>query len=865
MTVASLKMFAVTGTVAVMGVRSALWSIVLVGLGAALLGCGAANEECDPGQDGFNLWERCDYGETSCQVCSPYTCRWEPGQPSYCGDGYVDPASEERCDGDVDLECADPVGAISGYVAGEVRCDDCRIVADCTWYGSCATVTGPCVTTALPDTAPATHACVLRGDEAECFGDNAHGQARPPDGERFAAIEPGKDYTCALRTDGTLSCWGDDAFGKASPPAGQFVDVGTMPDTACALTASEGRVVCWGTQDLFMNDPPEGTGFHSLTAGGSISCALDAEDHAHCWGVVPFAPPDIALTHVDAGRDGACGLDTDGTLHCWGLRRPAPVEGVLAPQPAGDGVCGTRGDDEVCWGDGVATPTSRVWASSASHASGACHVNTDAEVECASSTCPDITDGSFVGVAIEGDTVCGVTDEGLVWCADCATGSSGQPTEPRQVAVDFESRCSVDVYGVLRCRGFLDGVVLGDFVEVVAGERHACARDVDGRVYCFGELATPPPSGLRARAIAATRRVACAVTTTGTLSCWGDAQALGDLLSPPAGNDFVDVAMGDQHGCALRTSGEVSCWGYELSGELHPPSALRLTTLTDGACGIDTSGVYVCWDASAPRFDEVVCWGEECRALSTTASARVIGFRPDTYDLQPRDFGLITDGCRVAPDGELFYGTNAPVGECNAGEFSSRRPPDDAVILDIASTRNASGQVLCAVMDETPSVSSLRCWGAGFAVGLSHPLQVIGAFTDVSLSVNQLCVLPTSGLPRCFPDGVTPAPPAVALDMITSTLGQTCGVARSDGHIECWGSQVITPPSGAFEEVTLGVGFGCAREADGDVTCWGSSSHDAHVPPAGVRFLSIAATDTHVCGIDQDERLRCWGDYAWNL
>ena len=32
--------------------------------------------------------------------------------------------------------------------------------------------------------------------------------------------------------------------------------------------------------------------------------------------VLAFAPPDIALTHVDAGRDGACGLDTDGTLHC---------------------------------------------------------------------------------------------------------------------------------------------------------------------------------------------------------------------------------------------------------------------------------------------------------------------------------------------------------------------------------------------------------------------------------------------------------------------------------------------------------------------------------------------------------------------
>jgi hypothetical protein len=72
-------------------------------------------------------------------------------------------------------------------------------------------------------------------------------------------------------------------------------------------------------------------------------------------------------------------------------------------------------------------------------------------------------------------------------------------------------------------------------------------------------------------------------------------------------------------------------------------------------------------------------------------------------------------------------------------------------------------------------------------------------------------------------------------------------------------------PAAAFEEVTLGNGFGCARAASGDVTCWGSSAYDAHVPPSGVRFLSIGATDSYVCGIDEDQRLRCWGEYAWNL
>lgn len=833
-------------------------------------GCGdgvvASDEQCDPGPDSFNLWERCDYGETSCQVCSPYTCRYEPGQPSYCGDGMVDPASEENCDGDPGLECDRPVGAAAGYVAGEVRCEACRVVRECTWYGDCSTVTGACVPTAVPDPAPPTHSCVLRGATAECFGDNAHGQARPPDGEAFSVLDTGKGYTCGLRPAGTLACWGDDAYGKVTPPSGTFTELALMPETGCALSASDGSLRCWGRQDFFMEPMPTGTGYHSLTAGGLLSCVLDASDRAHCWGIVPFAPPDIALSFVDAGYDSACGLDAEGTLHCWGQTRPAPVPGVSSPQPAGEGLCATHEDDVVCWGDGIATPAPFEWAPVADHARGACSITMAGELDCADPSCPDMSHATFMGVSVTGDTVCAVTDEGLVWCADCAMTSGGTPTPARQLAVDFTRRCSVDVSGTLRCRGFLDGLVLGEFEEVVAGDRHACARDADGLVYCLGELASPPPAGLRARALAATRRVACAVATDGTLACWGDAQALGDLVSPPPGSDFVDVAMGDQHGCALRTNGELSCWGYELSGELSPPSALRLATLTEGACGIDTSGEYVCWGATAPRFDEVVCWDGGCRVLNASAGARVSGFRADEYDLLPRDFGLSTDACHLTPAGELFFTTNAPIGECNGGDFSSQRPPDGLTFVDITSVRNGIGQVLCGLTPEMlPNAGTLRCWGAGFAIGLSHPGLHVGTYTDVSLGVDQLCALQPNGLPRCFPDGVTPAPPAVALSAIASSVGQTCGVASSDGHLVCWGNQALTPPSGGFEEVTLGNGFGCARAASGDVTCWGSSTYGAHVPPSGVRFLSIGATDTYVCGVDEDQRLRCWGEYAWNL
>ena len=49
MAVASLKMFAVTGTVTAMGLRSGLTLISLIVLGAGLSGCGADGPTCSGG------------------------------------------------------------------------------------------------------------------------------------------------------------------------------------------------------------------------------------------------------------------------------------------------------------------------------------------------------------------------------------------------------------------------------------------------------------------------------------------------------------------------------------------------------------------------------------------------------------------------------------------------------------------------------------------------------------------------------------------------------------------------------------------------------------------------------------------------
>lgn len=89
-------------------------ALLFVGLTAVITGCGGgggggysppvnsvcgngvveASEQCD---DGNSITEVCDYGDTSCTVCSS-SCKSINGSTSYCGDGATDVSNNEECD-----------------------------------------------------------------------------------------------------------------------------------------------------------------------------------------------------------------------------------------------------------------------------------------------------------------------------------------------------------------------------------------------------------------------------------------------------------------------------------------------------------------------------------------------------------------------------------------------------------------------------------------------------------------------------------------------------------------------------------------------------------------------------------------------
>jgi hypothetical protein len=84
-----------------------------------------------------------------------------------------------------------------------------------------------------------------------------------------------------------------------------------------------------------------------------------------------------------------------------------------------------------------------------------------------------------------------------------------------------------------------------------------------------------------------------------------------------------------------------------------------------------------------------------------------------------------------------------------------------------------------------------------------------------------------------------------------------CGI-RVNGTIHCFNG-FVTPPSGTFTRISLGVGHGCGIRTDETIACWGDNAYGQATPPTG-SFKGIDAGERHTCGIRTDGSHECWGD-----
>jgi len=385
---------------------------------------------------------------------------------------------------------------------------------------------------------------------------------------------------------------------------------------------------------------------------------------------------------------------------------------------------------------------------------------------------------------------------------------------------------------------------------VTAGGYHTCAVTTGGSVKCWGDnysgqlgigstdyprITPVDVSGLSSgvTAIAAGEYHTCALTTAGGVKCWGanSAGQLGNGANEYARNTPVDVsglssdviaiAAGGGHTCALTAAGGVKCWGNNSNGQLGDGT-------TSGAKNmpVDVSGL-------SSGVTAIVVGGQHTCALTLAGSVKCWG---------ANNYNQLGDG--------------------TAG--GTKNTPVDVSGLSSGIAAIAAGVRHTCVLTTSGSV---KCWGAnnygqlGNGVAGSSkntPVNVSGldsAVAGVSAGGYHTCTLIIGGGVSCWGDNVysqlgdgVVSVPGLPLDTSGLTSGMAAVVAGGyhscaltmEGSVKCWGwnssgqlgdgtfdnKNIPVDVNGLTGAVTVVTGGNhtCALTVEGGVTCWGANN-----------------------------------------
>ncbi|KAJ0977273.1 hypothetical protein J5N97_012747 [Dioscorea zingiberensis] len=173
----------------------------------------------------------------------------------------------------------------------------------------------------------------------------------------------------------------------------------------------------------------------------------------------------------------------------------------------------------------------------------------------------------------------------------------------KDIAVGGDFLCGLLDCGDVQCFGGSSGgqVLPGNFTQVAAGTRHACAISVYGELHCWGSGApisgVPLAKDVQAVALGEKNRT-CALHSNGTVVCFGDGLKVpGDLVNEP----FMTIeAKGHAFCGVLRSNYSLMCWGSSLFLGKHlvykkalPAPCKPRSTCT---CGLVPDSQDVCHD-----------------------------------------------------------------------------------------------------------------------------------------------------------------------------------------------------------------------------------------------------------------------------
>jgi len=343
--------------------------------------------------------------------------------------------------------------------------------------------------------------------------------------------------------------------------------------------------------------------------------------------------------------------------------------------------------------------------------------------------------------------------------------------------------------------------------------------------------------------IGAGRRHTCALTSSGTVKCWGgnNVGQLGvgstsDSTTPatvPGLSSVVGLAIGEDFSCALQSGGTASCWGYNNGYNLgYQPSGNYSTSpsaVLSVAAGAPFTGIV---SLSAGRYhvcavksdSTVACWG-----TGTNTGL------PDTAYRYPQPIAALTNVVSLAT-GDGFTcalkaaGTVSCWGDNSSGQLGANLNTSTPHSYTPVPVVTAAGPVLdnvVAIKAGFESVCVLRldnatanatattwCWGARahWSTGSNFAIAA-----EQAIGSGYIEMLSSGHYDYC----------SVTLNPSTDTNAFACVGRNIYGETTSTESDIAAVSAGNVDAVTGGEQFTCTLQSDNKVLCWGENDNGA--------------------------------------
>lgn len=220
----------------------------------------------------------------------------------------------------------------------------------------------------------------------------------------------------------------------------------------------------------------------------------------------------------------------------------------------------------------------------------------------------------LIDITVGDDAYCSVSSNGRLECEGDPWIENLQPPGGfASVSAGNRHACAVDVEGELLCwgtnRDALDVLDLaaGPFDEVSVDQNHTCATRLDGDVTCWGDGISYTVASVDGPYVAvdAGTHHACAMRDDGMVDCFGSCSDEGECDEPDI--EFTSVVAGDGYSCGIAAAtGRGVCWGARGSGVLVPYTLELLSAYGETSCALTSFGGVLCWDDWGLLFGELV-------------------------------------------------------------------------------------------------------------------------------------------------------------------------------------------------------------------------------------------------------------------